>query len=294
MAALAATEVLLATRTPGPGLDPDAASYLGAGESLAHGGGLTVPTSDWSDTDPTSSLSHFPPGFPIAIAAAVEVGLSPIQGARVIETVAFALTVAIMTYAVGVTVGTLASILLGLALMVARPIVLVHLSVLSEPLFLCLLAATLTGMLRRWHPLAVGTAAAIAALIRYAGVAAVGAAVLWQLVEPGSARRRITRALLGRSTSPRDTGSMGHSHPRDQRSDGHSAIRHLRQSRRSVRPRRQDARGVADSHDGSANPRPNLARGCGGADHRARHGRSRRDKHSAPATTHGVHSSPRG
>jgi len=196
MAALAATEVLLATRAPGPGLDPDAASYLGAGESLAHGTGLTIPMSDWSDSDPTSPLSHFPPGFPIGIAATVDLGLSPTQGARAIETVAFALTVAIVTYTVGVTVGTLAGALIGLALMLARPIVLVHLSVLSEPLFLSVLAVTLVGMTRRWHPLAVGTAAATAALVRYAGVAAVAAAVLWQLVEPGPARRRITRALL--------------------------------------------------------------------------------------------------
>ncbi|HEV8235071.1 MAG TPA: hypothetical protein VGP84_10775, partial [Gemmatimonadaceae bacterium] len=114
---------------------------------------------DWSDAEPTSALSHFPPGFPIAIAASVRLGLSPAQGARLIESVAFAATVAIVTYIVGSTVGILAGILLAIAVMIARPIVLVHLSVLSEPLFLCALAATLLGMLRRWHPLVVGTIA---------------------------------------------------------------------------------------------------------------------------------------
>ncbi|HEX8945001.1 MAG TPA: hypothetical protein VF785_17830 [Gemmatimonadaceae bacterium] len=187
---------MFGTQAPGPGLDPDSASYLGAAESLARGTGLDVPISDWTVADPTSPLSHFPPGFPIAIAATVKVGMSPRQGARAVEALAFASTVAIMTYMVGMTVGILAAILLAVALMDARPIVLVHLSVLSEPLFLCTLTVTLLGMTRRWHPLAVGLAAATAALVRYAGVAAVGAVVLWQLIEPGSIRRRLTRAFF--------------------------------------------------------------------------------------------------
>jgi hypothetical protein len=122
--------------------------------------------------------------------------MSPAQGARLIESVAFAITVAIVTYIVVSTVGTLAGILLAIAVMIARPIVLVHMSVLSEPLFLCALAATLLGMLRRWHPLVVGTIAAAGALVRYAGIAVVAAAVLWQFVQPGSIRRRLARALM--------------------------------------------------------------------------------------------------
>jgi hypothetical protein len=80
--------------------------------------------------------------------------------------------------------------------MIARPIVLVHVSVLSEPLFLCALAATLLGMLRRWHPLGVGILAVAAALVRYAGIAVVAAVVVWQLVQPGSIRHRLARALM--------------------------------------------------------------------------------------------------
>jgi hypothetical protein len=150
----------------------------------------------WSDAEPTSALSHFPPGFPVAIAASVRLGLLPAQGARLIESVAFAVTVAIVTYIVGSTVGTLAGILLAVAVMIARPIVLVHLTVLSEPLFLCALAATVLGMLRGWHPLVVGTIAVAGALVRYAGIAVVAAVVLWQLVQPGSIRRRLARAVM--------------------------------------------------------------------------------------------------
>jgi hypothetical protein len=101
-----------------------------------------------------------------------------------------------VTYIVCSTVGTLAGILIAIAVTIARPIVLVHVSVLSEPLFLCALAATLLGMLRRWHPLAVGILAVAAALVRYAGIAVVAAVVVWQLVQPGSIRRRLARALM--------------------------------------------------------------------------------------------------
>ncbi|HMA24283.1 MAG TPA: hypothetical protein VKP00_09815 [Gemmatimonadaceae bacterium] len=163
---------------------------------MARGDGLTIPMADWNDPTPSSALSHFPPGFPIAIATGVKLGMSAVQSARVIEAVAFGVTVAIVTYIVGSTVGTLAGLLIAIALLLARPIVYVHLSVLSEPLFLCVLALTLLGMLRRWHPLAVGMSGAAAALVRYAGVAVVGAVVLWELIEPGPIRRRITRALL--------------------------------------------------------------------------------------------------
>jgi len=191
---LGAAEVLVATRSPGPGLDPDSASYLGAGESLAHGGGLTIPMADWSDPAPTSALSHFPPGFSVAIAVGVKGGAGAKQSARLVETLSFALTVAIVTYTVGSTVGIFAAIAVALSIMLARPIVLVHVSILSEPLFLCALSATLLGMLQRWHPLAVGTLAVGAALVRYAGVAVVGAVVLWYLIEPGPVRRRLARA----------------------------------------------------------------------------------------------------
>jgi hypothetical protein len=196
MGALATAEVLFATRAPGPGLDPDSASYLGAAESLARGAGLTIPTADWTEPEPTSALSHFPPVFSVVIAGGVKVGLAPTQSARIVESIAFGITVAIVMDMVGMTGGNLAGILVVAAVMIARPIVLVHLSVLSEPLFLCVLTATLFGMVRRWPPLAVGMLAATAALVRYAGVAVVAAVVLWQLIEPGSFRRRITRALV--------------------------------------------------------------------------------------------------
>ncbi|MGE5733364.1 MAG: hypothetical protein ACM37U_15565, partial [Gemmatimonas sp.] len=67
---------------------------------MARGDGLTIPMADWNDPTPSSALSHFPPGFPIAIATGVKLGMSAVQSARVIEVVAFGATVAIVTYVV--------------------------------------------------------------------------------------------------------------------------------------------------------------------------------------------------
>ena len=56
----------------------------------------------------------------------------------------------------------------------------VHLSVLSEPLFLACLALTLLAMMRHpRRPFVAGAAAAAAAMVRYAGFCAPVAIVLW-------------------------------------------------------------------------------------------------------------------
>ncbi len=150
----------------------------------------------WPSTDSTSSLAHFPPGFPLAVAATLAAGMEPLQGARLIEAISFGVTVAILALLVASEAGMIAGLVLGVALLVARPLVLVHLSVLSEPLFLALMSLTLAAMVRRAHPLTSGLLAALSALVRYAGIAVSGAVVLWQLIEPGTPRRRFTRAVL--------------------------------------------------------------------------------------------------
>jgi len=196
LAILAFVEALLVTQPPGPGLDPDSASYMGAAESFAHGQGLRIPTADWFAPEPAAALAHFPPGLPIALSIGVAAGISAPQTARVVNAIAFAITVAILAYLVGCSTGTLGGMAIGIALLVARPIVLVHLSVLSEPLFLALLAATLLAMVKRAHPLVAGSYAALAALVRYAGVSVSGAVVVWELIQPREWKERLERAVL--------------------------------------------------------------------------------------------------
>src|SRR5262245_46407134 len=57
----AALWVLFLAREPNPAISPDSVSYLASAEALAHGEGLRVPFSEWSDLEPTARLRHFPP-----------------------------------------------------------------------------------------------------------------------------------------------------------------------------------------------------------------------------------------
>lgn len=196
-AAAAFVAVLWITRVPGPGLDPDAMSYLGAAQSFARTGTLRIPEGDWDAAEGTEPLGHFPPGFSLALAGPVALGADAIQTARVVEAISAAAAVGLAAWLAGLTAGTLAAVLAG-ALAFATPgFALDHLRVLSEPLFLALLVATLALMLRaRERPLAYGGVAALAGLVRYAGVALGAAAAVWALAGAGGWRRRLARAAL--------------------------------------------------------------------------------------------------
>src|ERR1019366_2961503 len=132
--------VIEVTEPPGPGLDPDALAYLGAGNSLAHGHGLRVPSSGWASTDTMAPLVHFPPGFPATIALGITAGATPVNAARFVEAAAAAVTAVSVVLAASAAGGVIAA-LVALGIAAATPaFVMVHASVLSEPLFLALLA----------------------------------------------------------------------------------------------------------------------------------------------------------
>ncbi|MEO7086040.1 MAG: hypothetical protein ABI442_08200 [Gemmatimonadaceae bacterium] len=151
---------------------------------------------EWSDPEPTSTLAHFPPGYSVAISALMLFGAEPAQAARALDALSAGATVCAIVLVVGGTVGFIPATVAGVAILVSRPIVLVHLSVLSEPLFLALLALTLLALTRRAPPVVSGILAAVAALVRYAGVSVGAAVVLWELLSPGELKRRIARAAI--------------------------------------------------------------------------------------------------
>jgi len=189
--ALAITEPL------GPGLDPDGMAYLHAATSLVERGSLRDVRDDWVPADSERALTRWPPGFPIAIAAPVAAGASAIQGARFVIALSAFTAMAIITWLVSGIVSLAAAALLAALLLVSPAIAYVHESVLSEPLFLALLAATLALMARaRAAPLAEGSTAAAASMVRYAGLAAVGTVVLWELGRTGPWRTRARNAAL--------------------------------------------------------------------------------------------------
>lgn len=177
-------------------MDPDALAYVGSAESFARHGQLRIPTAHWDSGDSTSALSHFPPGLPLAIAVPVRLGMDPVQGSRLVSATAAFVTVATLAFLVGEATAPLAGILLATALFAMSAMQLVHLSVLSEPLFLAFLALTLAAMVRREdQPWLAGLWAALAALTRYAGIAAVGAVALWSVARRGTTGERLRRGM---------------------------------------------------------------------------------------------------
>ena len=196
-AAAAFVAVLWITRPPGPGLDPDAMSYLGAAESFAEHGTLRIPVGTWDSPDGTEPLGHFPPGFSLALAAPIKLGADPIQAARALEAVSAAAAAGVVVWLASLAGGALGAVLTGAVLFVTPAFALDHLRVLSEPLFLALLVLTLAAMVRAPdRPLLHGVLAAVAGAVRYAGASLAGAAALWALARPGTARARVTRAVL--------------------------------------------------------------------------------------------------
>lgn len=216
---------LAATSGAGPGLDPDSMSYMHAATTLAQGRGLRDVNRGWRDADSTMPLAHWPPGYPMAIAGAQRAGFGAVEGARYLGALAALATIAMVVWLVASAGGIGAGIVAGLIVMVTPAVVQVHESVLSEPLFIALLVLTFATMVRApARPWLSGTIAGVASIVRYAGVSLVGGVVLWQLLRAGTARQRITRAVIAGLPAVVIQGAWV---LRTVHSAGHSAIRKI-------------------------------------------------------------------
>jgi hypothetical protein len=175
---LAAFGVVWGTRS-GPVARVDSMTYLYAARSLTSQGSLRVPVAQWRDADSTAPLGIFPPGYPATLAALHQLGLPPLGAVRAASALAAFVCVFALVLIVG-DEGASAGFLMALLLLALPALSQVHLSALSEPLFLAALAATLALMasvpLRPWW---YGVTAAIGLIMRYAGVSLVAAASIW-------------------------------------------------------------------------------------------------------------------
>jgi hypothetical protein len=201
LAAATALAVLFVTHTHGLGLSPDALSYLGAADSLAHGRGLRVPMADWYEPQSTTPLRHFPPAFSALLALPMLLGIGALDAARVPQAL---LAGALVWLACALACSacparsTRAPVLLSAALLLVTPAwnqgVLLA---LSEPLFLSLLALTVLLMVRAPERLLLlGSVTACCALVRYAGVAAPLAAATFVATRPVPPRQRAHDVVL--------------------------------------------------------------------------------------------------
>lgn len=188
--------VLVITELPGPGLDPDALAYMGAAESIAQHGTYRIPSAQWASADSTEPLAHFPPAYSTVLAVPVKLGMPPAQAARLVESLAAFITVTTIALLVSAATSWLTATLLVVSLFAMTSMHEVHVSVLSEPLFLACLSLVLAAMLlvpdRPWRA---GVPAAVGLMTRYAGLSLVGAAAMWSLLQPAPWPTRIRRAI---------------------------------------------------------------------------------------------------
>ena len=197
MASIAFSGVLWVTAPPGPGVERSSAAYLGAAESLVEGHGYRMPTAAWDAPESTTPLTHYAPGFPTAIALPMVMGFPPLQSARLVEALAAFVTMAVLVALVGDAVGMGAAAAFAIVLLLMPVMVDLHLMVLSEPLFLALIALTVATMVAAPDaPIAAGLCAAGALAVRYAGIGVVAGVVVWAVMGRGPFKGRVRRAAL--------------------------------------------------------------------------------------------------
>jgi len=188
--------VMTVTSGAGPGLDPDSMSYVGAATSFAHHGTFRVPSSSWDSDDSTSALTVWPPGFPIAMGIPIALGATTRAAARIVNASAAFVTAIVMYLLLDEAIGPAAAALAVIAVLATPAFIGVHLSVLSEPLFLASLMLVLFAMVRR-RPILAGIFAAVTAMVRYAGACAPLAVVIWFFFEDAKPiRQRFKDATL--------------------------------------------------------------------------------------------------
>ncbi len=177
----AAGAVLAATSTWGIGMSNDSASYLQGARNLLAGHGVT-----WQSADGTYRPIHFPPLYSVALAVAATLLRVDVEAsARFLNALLAAVNVCLVCvfiYYLGQR--ALPAALFGALLVLTNLTVLpLQTSSLSEPLFLCLVLATLLALARYVELPSMGllvaaaVMAALAVLTRYAGVALVIAGV---------------------------------------------------------------------------------------------------------------------
>lgn len=180
-----------------PGTHSDGVEYTTAAESLVTDGSFTIPVTHWSDPDSTTLLSHYPPGFSMAVA--VPMALFRLPADRAVEWVlaAGAALTAGVTFWVASGVGGVWAGWIAALLFVSTPAIFkLHIAVWSEALYMGI------AMLGLWTIVAAprrhllhGMIAAAGVAVRYVGVAGTLVAVWFALATGSGVRSRLRAAL---------------------------------------------------------------------------------------------------
>jgi len=175
-----------------PGVHGDSVEYLTAAESFRAGGTFTIPITHWSRADSVAELSHFPPGYAVALSGAMRLGL-PAQAAGLWVTALAAGVVVAGVVLLVLPFGLVAAALSAGALLATPVFVRLHLAIWSEPLFVAITVLLLLALARRpgvyWLH---GLLAAAGVAVRYVGVAGTLAAVVVGGLRGGTPRERLS------------------------------------------------------------------------------------------------------
>jgi 4-amino-4-deoxy-L-arabinose transferase-like glycosyltransferase len=180
---------VVAATAKGPYVSPDAVFYVGTARNLLDGRGFAPPPG-------LPPVGHFPPLFPLLLAAAGRFGLDPLDAARLVNVAALGAVVVLVGWVVRSLTGSgTAGVAAAVLATAAVDLLALSGSALSEPLFLALalaglvaLSAHLDGRRTAGSLLGAAGLAAAALLTRYVGAALVAAGVA-ALVRFGKGRR---------------------------------------------------------------------------------------------------------
>jgi 4-amino-4-deoxy-L-arabinose transferase-like glycosyltransferase len=189
--------VLKGTALYGPGISSDALHYVRTAENLAKGKGFYS-----YDGRP---YTHWPPLYPSLIALLRLIGFEPLDGARTINAVSFALVVICSGIVFAKRIKSPLLILLGSAgVLVSATMLRVSVYAWTEPLFALLVILFMLSMTKFLRDgrlkflLIAGVCAALAALQRYVGIAVImaGAAMVLLLSHKTGWRDRLKYSAI--------------------------------------------------------------------------------------------------
>ena len=195
--AVVGTVALLFVTRKGVYASPDTAFYVGTARNLLDGDGLTAPPG-------SPPLSHFPPLFPLVLAAfGWLTGLDPLDAAGVLNPLLLGLTALTVAFVVRRRSGSVAlGVAASVAVVVAVDLLVYFASALSEPLFVALVLGAVVSLAtaveggHRWAWAVAVACTAGACLTRYVGVALVVAEVAVLLRLGAGGRKAIARASV--------------------------------------------------------------------------------------------------
>jgi hypothetical protein len=210
MTGAAASLLVFSAALPYPGVTVDSGEYLAVADSLTDGHGFTLPFVGYDEPftvlDPGERvpMAQFPPLYPGLLALVHGVtSLSLLAAARLTGSVIFGASVALGSFLVWRQSRRVLLAALSAGLLVAPELLTAHAMVWSEPLMILALLGALHFSVvhlqsgRRGPLLAAGVCAALASLVRFAGLAVILGIAL-AMMASGSAPRaiRLRRAVI--------------------------------------------------------------------------------------------------